>query len=96
LTSASLNFSDLFNLLNELWRRQRGSCSLCGGRIVPGEENPLLRISADRIDSINKAYTAGNVHLTHVGCNLAKSSASLEEWAEFLDVLRATREQENS
>jgi hypothetical protein len=53
-------------------------------------------MSADRIDSVNKAYNADNVHLTHVGCNLAKSSASLEEWAEFLEVLRDTPEQGNS
>jgi hypothetical protein len=84
----SLNFSDLFSLLNELWRKQQGTCGLCSGRIVPGEENLLLRMSADRIDSMNKAYNSDNVHLTHVGCNLAKSSASLEEWAEFLEVLR--------
>jgi hypothetical protein len=93
---SSLNFSDLFNLLNGLWRRQQGTCGLCNGRIVPGEENPLLRMSVDRIDSMNKAYDSDNVHLTHVGCNLAKNSASVEEWAEFLNVLRDTREQENS
>jgi hypothetical protein len=86
----SLSFSDLFKLLNELWRSQRGACGLCGRPIVTGEENPLLRMSADRIDSSNKAYSADNVHVTHVGCNLAKSSASLEVWAEFLDVLRST------
>ncbi|MDD1523608.1 hypothetical protein C7U65_38670 [Bradyrhizobium sp. WBAH23] len=93
---SSLSFSDLFKLLNELWRRQQGTCCLCSGRIVPGEENPLLRVSADRVDSMNKAYNSDNVHLTHVGCNLAKSSASLEEWGEFLEVLRDTREQESS
>jgi hypothetical protein len=85
----SLNFSDLFRLFNELWRRQRGNCNLCKGPIVPGEENPLLKMSADRIDSANKIYDGENAHLTHVGCNLAKSSASIEEWREFLDVLRA-------
>ena len=89
----SLNFSDLFNLLNERWRRQQGTCSLCSGRIVPGEENPLLRMSADRIDSINKAYDAENVQLTHVGCNLAKNSASIAEWEQFLDVLRGVHRQ---
>lgn len=92
----SLNLSDMFNLLNELWRRQQGTCGLCNGRIVPGEENLLLRISADRIDSMDKAYKSENVHLTHVGCNLAKNSASLEEWAEFLEVLRDMRELPNS
>jgi hypothetical protein len=84
----SLNFSGLFKLLNELWRRQQGKCGLCRGHIEPGEENPLLRMSADRIDSINKAYDTENVQLTHVGCNLAKNSATVEQWGEFLDVLR--------
>ncbi|WP_375787726.1 hypothetical protein ACE10Z_09725 [Bradyrhizobium sp. Pha-3] len=92
----SLNFSDLFKLLNELWRTQKGSCSLCGGPIVPGEENALLRMSADRIDSADKRYGTGNVHLTHVGCNLAKSSASLEVWQDFLDVVRSVRIDEAS
>jgi hypothetical protein len=92
----SLNFSDLFKLLNELWRSQRGSCGLCSGPIVPGEENALLRMSADRIDSANKDYATGNVHLTHVGCNLAKSSASLEVWQEFLDVVRSAGTDETS
>jgi hypothetical protein len=89
----SLNFSDLFKLLNELWRRQQGNCRLCSGRIEPGEENPLLRMSADRVDSTNKAYDPANVQLTHVGCNLAKNSASIGEWEEFLDVLRGTHGQ---
>jgi hypothetical protein len=92
---SSLSFSDLFKLLNELWRSQNGTCGLCSGPIVPGEENVLLQMSADRIDSSNKAYGVGNVHVTHVGCNLAKSSASLEVWAEFLDVLRSTGEEKS-
>jgi hypothetical protein len=88
----SLNFSDLFRLFGELWRRQQGRCNLCNGPIVPGEENPLLKMSADRIDSANRIYDGENVHLTHVGCNLAKSSASIEEWEDFLDVLRGHNE----
>ena len=59
---------------------------------MPGEENPLLKMSADRIDSARRIYDAENVHLTHVGCNLAKSSASIEEWEDFLDVLRGHNE----
>jgi hypothetical protein len=93
---SSLSFSDLFKLLNELWRRQNGTCGLCRGPIVPGEENALLRMSADRIESSNKSYSTGNVHVTHVGCNLAKSSASLEVWAEFLDVVRSTCDEKAS
>jgi hypothetical protein len=88
----SLNFSDLFKLFGDIWRRQQGRCNLCHGPIVPGEENPLLKMSADRIDSAKKIYDGENVHLTHVGCNLAKSSASIEEWEDFLDVLRGHAE----
>lgn len=84
----SLNFSDLFKLFNEIWRHQRGRCNLCKGPIVPGEENPLLKMSADRIDSSNKVYDGGNLQLTHVGCNLAKSSSSIKQWEDFLKVLR--------
>src|SRR5262249_22958590 len=84
----SLNFSDLFRLFGDIWRRQQGRCNLCNGLIVPGEENPLLKLSADRIDSAKKIYDGENVHLTHVGCNLAKSSASVDEWQDFLEVLR--------
>jgi hypothetical protein len=88
----SLSFADLFRLFGDIWRRQQGRCNLCNGPIVPGEENPILKMSADRIDSAKKIYDGENVHLTHVGCNLAKSSASIEEWEDFLDVLRGHNE----
>jgi hypothetical protein len=84
----SLNFPDLLRLLDEIWRKQQGKCSLCDGPIVPGQENPLLKMSADRIDSAKKVYDGENVHLTHLGCNLARSSASIQEWQDFLNVLR--------
>jgi hypothetical protein len=84
----SMNFSDLFKLFDEVWREQKGRCGLCDAELTPGEENPLLKMSADRIDSSKKVYDHENVHLTHVGCNLAKSSASIEEWQDFLDVVR--------
>jgi hypothetical protein len=89
----SSNFSDLFRLFGEIWRNHQGRCGLCNGPIVPGEENPLLKMSADRIDSSKKIYDGENAHLTHVGCNLAKSSASIEEWEDFLDVLRGAPQQ---
>jgi hypothetical protein len=85
----SLNFSDLFRLFGEIWRKQQGRCNLCNGSIVPGEENPLLKMSPDRIDSAKQIYDGENVQLTHVGCNLAKSSASIHEWEDFLDLLRS-------
>jgi hypothetical protein len=91
----ALNFSDLFRLFQEVWHRQRSRCNLCNGPIDLGVENPLLKMSPDRIDSSNKSYDRDNVHLTHVGCNLAKSSASLEDWQDFLDVLRASDQRDS-
>lgn len=85
----SINYTDLFQILREAWYKQGGRCNLCGQLITVGEENPLLKMSPDRIDSANKSYNSLNVHLTHVGCNLAKNAASLEEWHEFLDVIRS-------
>ena len=64
----ALSFSDLFQLLQEVWRRQNSRCNLCNGPIELGGENPLLKMSPDRSDSANKSYDGGNVHLTHVGC----------------------------
>jgi hypothetical protein len=91
----SANFSDLFQLFQELWRKQRGRCDLCNGSITPGEDNPLLKMSPDRIDSANKTYDRNNAHLTHAGCNLAKSSASMQEWQDFLDVVRSGNGQDD-
>jgi hypothetical protein len=82
------NFSDLYQLFRELWHRQDGRCKLCNGLITLDDDNPLLKMSADRIDSANKTYDGNNAHLTHVGCNLAKSNASLRQWQEFLEVVR--------
>jgi len=86
----SLSFVDLLRLFGELWGKQEGRCNLCNGLIVPGEENPLLKMSADRIDSAIKIYDGTNVHLTHVGCNLAKNAASIDDWQDFLDVVRGS------
>lgn len=85
----SLNFSDLLKLFIEVWRKQETRCNLCKGLITLGEENPLLKMSPDRIDSSNKTYDSNNVHLVHVGCNLAKNAASMQEWQDFLEVIRS-------
>lgn len=84
----SPNLSDLFALLNIQWNKQRGICPLCGEPINLAATNKLLQISRDRIDSHNKGYVDGNLHLTHLGCNIAKSDASIEEWAEYREMLR--------
>jgi hypothetical protein len=89
------NFSDLYQLFRELWRKQGGRRNLCNGLITPGEDNPLLKMSADRIDSANKSYDGNNAHLTHVGCNLAKSAVSMQEWLDYLDVVRSGDEKDD-
>jgi hypothetical protein len=85
----ALNFSDLFQLFRDVWHKQGTCCNLCNGPISLGGENPLLKMSPDGIDSANKTYDGNNAHLTHVGCNLAKSAASMQEWQDFLDVVRS-------
>ena len=85
---AGPNLSDLIISLNAKWKEQGGVCALCGGPLIPNGANRLLQPSPDRIDSANKSYAASNLHLTHLGCNLAKSSCPMEQWDEFLRVLR--------
>lgn len=82
------NLSALNTSLKESWDRQRGLCALCDRPIPLAPKNHLLQMSPDRIDSQNKSYEAKNLHIAHLGCNLAKSDALLEHWREFLAVLR--------
>lgn len=82
------HFTQLVAALRMLWERQHGICALCGRAIPVLPTNRLLQMSPDRIDSLAKTYLASNVHIVHLGCNLAKSDASLPEWGEFLEILR--------
>lgn len=82
------NLSDLIAMLNSKWADQKGCCQLCGRPIPLSPANRLLQMSPDRIDSGEKAYDDQNVHLTHLGCNLAKSNVSMEDWQDFLAHLR--------
>jgi hypothetical protein len=88
----SLSYTDLLQLIQGRWYAQTGCCNLCGCPIELGGKNPLLKMSPDRIDSTNKSYDVANVHLTHVGCNLAKNDASIMEWQEYLAVVRNVQE----
>lgn len=83
------NHSEIFQILNRKWQQQNGRCALCGGSILLGSSNMLLRLSPDRIDSSDKSYSDTNVHLTHRGCNYAKNAASIKEWEEFLQYIRS-------
>ena len=82
------NYSDVYALLHRCWERQKGICPLCGGTIPLETENKLLQMSRDRIDSRNKGYTEANVQLTHYGCNLAKSDATMEQWGEYIALVK--------
>jgi hypothetical protein len=84
------NLSDILAALGTKWSEQKGCCPLCGQPIPLRPTNRLLQMSPDRIDSDVKTYDPQNVHITHLGCNLAKSSGSMEEWQEYLAMIRAS------
>src|SRR6185437_6729659 len=77
---ARLVDSDIQILLAKKWQEQKGCCPLCGGALVIGGTNKLLQASADRIDSGLPSYDSKNVHITHLGCNLAKNDVSTAEF----------------
>jgi hypothetical protein len=85
---ARLVDSDIQILLGKKWQEQKGCCLLCGGALVISGSNKLLQASADRIDSSLPSYNSKNLHITHLGCNLAKNDVTMEEFAEWLAVLR--------
>lgn len=80
---------DLMIALQAAWSRQEGRCALCERPIPLKPASKLLQMSPDRMDSLDKSYGAANVHLAHLGCNLAKSDAELSHWRAFLDHLRS-------
>ncbi len=80
--------ADIQILLAKKWREQKGCCLLCNGALVVGGSNKLLQASADRINSSLPSYDTKNVHITHLGCNLAKSDVSMAEFAEWLVVVK--------
>ncbi len=82
------NLSDLNALLVRKWVEQGGRCALCGGVLVVGATNKMLQPSADRTDSTNGAYDDANVAITHLACNLAKNKFGLDEFEDWLSVLR--------
>jgi hypothetical protein len=82
------NISELVALIIRKWQECDGKCSLCGGQLIAGTTNSMLQVSADRIDSLNGAYDDFNVHLTHLACNLAKNKFGLEEFEDWIAVLR--------
>jgi hypothetical protein len=76
--------SDLNLLMAKLFQEQSGRCALCGGVLdISDGPNRLAQPSADRIDSHIKIYDGTNLHLTHLGCNLAKNEYPNDEALEF-------------
>ncbi len=84
------NLSDLYAILFRKWRDQGGVCGLCCGELALGSENKMTQPSADRIDSSNGAYDDDNVWITHLACNLAKNKYGLDEFEDWLSVVRST------
>ena len=82
------NISDLVLLLTDKWKQQSGQCGLCGGNLALKGGNPMLQPSPDRIDSDNGAYDEGNVHITHLACNLAKNQYGSPQFIQWLEVVR--------
>jgi hypothetical protein len=82
------NYSDIFMMLMQRWNEQDGMCALCDRPIPLRPENKLLQMSRDRTDSSNKTYDWQNTRLTHLACNLAKGDATLDEWRDYLTLIR--------
>jgi hypothetical protein len=80
--------SDVFLMLMKRWNEQDGLCALCDRPIPLTTANRLLQMSRDRTESTNKAYDWENTRLTHLACNLGKTDASLDDWGEYLALIR--------
>jgi hypothetical protein len=83
--------SELQILLYMKLKEQDNECALCGGALIPSHANSLLRWSPDRIDSSVAAYDDANMHIVHLGCNLAKRDATMQEFGEWVAVLRGSQ-----
>lgn len=82
-------FAEVNALILRLWLdEQRGRCALCRGPLVASTGNPMLKASADRIDSANGSYDADNVQITHLACNLAKNKYGQEQFDDWVLAVR--------
>ncbi len=79
---------DPHRMLAGKWIDQKGRCFLCNGPLCPDTKNYLLQSSCDRLDSADTAYNRENTHITHLGCNLAKNKVSLQEFEDWITVVR--------
>jgi hypothetical protein len=74
-------------MLYDRWEEQEGRCGLCQRHIPMPPAPGLLQPSPDRKDSKNISYKADNVHITHLGCNLAKNQYSIDDFEEWLEII---------
>jgi hypothetical protein len=79
---------NIADLILELLRTTGLICYLCGGHMQIDADNRLLRPSPDRIDSSIANYGPENLKLAHLGCNLGKNDATVDEFSQWLAVLR--------
>lgn len=90
-------FAEMNALILRLWLDvQRGKCALCRGPLVASTGNPMLKASADRIDSANGSYDAANVQITHLACNLAKNKYGQEQFDDWVLAVRGVQPETNS
>jgi hypothetical protein len=90
------NESDLHVMLGERWIEQKGHCFLCNGPLFPETKNYLLQSSCDRLDSNDNGYSRENTRITHLGCNLAKNKVSLQEFEDWVTVVRGEVSEDNT
>jgi hypothetical protein len=81
--------SDLVLRVAEMLKETPLVCGLCGGLMLIRPANRLLQPSPDRVDSSVGSYGPENFHLTHLACNLAKSSATVGQFEEWLAAIKA-------
>jgi hypothetical protein len=79
---------DLVINVRDLLRAKPLLCYLCGGLMQIRPQNRLLQPSPDRIDSTILDYGPENLKLAHLACNLGKNAASLNEYQEWLQLMR--------
>ena len=92
-TRTAPNQSDLVALFIRKWADQKGKCALCLGPLAR-TNHPMLKVSADRIDSDNIAYDDANTQLTHIACNLGKNKWGRDAFEDWLAVIRNVQELE--
>jgi hypothetical protein len=89
--------SNLVVQVAEKLREQPLVCALCGGLLSLRPKNRMLQPSADRIDSAVGSYGPENFQLAHLACNLAKNNATVEQFEEWLRLVRGvTNSEEDS